>query len=418
MKSDLLARHAALRCIASVMQGEALEAALDEVHASSLAARDRAFARTLAMQVLRRAGECDAVLARFIRKPLAAGLADVQHALRLGVVQLLWLHTPPHAAIATTVELIKRLKQPRLAGLANAVLRQVAAASETLADARDGRLNTPEWLWRSWVSAYGEAAAQAIADAHTHEPPLDLSLRRDIPDLAGERVGPQTLRRETTDVTTLPGYAEGAWWVQDVAASLPAHLLGDVSGRRVWDLCAAPGGKTAQLAAAGAEVLAVDRSAKRLARLQENMHRLGLTVTTRTADLLDWQPDASAEAVLLDAPCSATGTIRRHPDILYQRTPAQVAETEALQRDLLARAARWVSPGGQLVYCVCSLQPTEGEAPVREFLQHHPQWRLAPIDPAQLGWPAEWVREGMLRTLPHWLPGGMDGFFAARLIRC
>jgi 16S rRNA (cytosine967-C5)-methyltransferase len=422
MKSELRARYAAIGCIQAVIHKQRpFEEALTQLHAESLQPRDRAFAQTLVMQVLRRGGEIDAILAQFMQKPLDLKLDAVRQALRLGVVQLLWLDTPPHAAIATTVDLVKALKQLKLAGLTNAVLRRVAEQKESLKAEANGRLNTPEWLWNSWVDTYGIDTAKSIAQAHTQEPPLDLTVR-DHPQewaerLQGECVGPQSVRRETGDVMSVPGYDEGAWWVQDVAATLPALLFGDVRDKRVYDLCAAPGGKTAQLASAGAQVLAVDRSAKRLVRLKENMQRLGLQVDVQSGDLLRWQPESQADAILLDVPCSATGTIRRHPDILYHRTPEDVAKTTELQREMLDRAAQWLKPAGQLVYCVCSLQPEEGEAQITAFLARNPQWQLKPVDAAALSIPAQWVREGVLRTLPHYLPQGMDGFFAACLVK-
>ena len=289
------------------------------------------------------------------------------------------------------------------------------------------RLNAPDWLWQSWTHAYGAERCRAIAEAHLGEPPLDLSPATDAPGpaeelctaLGAQRMPGGTLRlRGAGDVTRLKGYETGAWWVQDAAAALPARLLGPVAGKRVLEIGAAPGGKTAQLAAAGAHVTALDRSAPRLTRLRENLARLGLEAEIVEADALVWRPPAHVDAVLLDAPCSATGTIRRHPDIARGRSPADVSRLAALQGRLLARAAAMVAPGGLLVYASCSLQPEECERQVDAFLAASPGFARLPVQPGELAGIGEAVTAaGDLRTLPcHWADeGGMDGFYAARL---
>lgn len=405
-----------------LLERRALDAAL-AAHSGfgGLSVRDRAFARLLAATVLRRLGEIDAALALLLDRPLAPGAARVMNALRLGAAQRLFLDTPPHAAVDTTV----RLLDGRLAGfkgLANAVLRKVAAA-ETPPGA--ARLDTPDWLWRSWVTAHGEADAAAIAAAHLAEPPLDLTVARDAATwcdrLQATLLPTGSLRRPIGgDPSALPGYDEGAWWVQDAAAALPARLLGPVAGRRVIDLCAAPGGKTAQLAAAGAEVTAVDRSAARLARLRANLRRLGLEAQVVEADAAAWRPDRPADAVLLDAPCTATGTIRRHPDIARIKTAGDVARMAAVQDRLLRAAVEMTAPGGRLVYATCSLQPEEGPDRIAALLQEGAPVRLDGISATELPGLSGAIRpDGMVRTLPcHWNElGGIDGFFIARLER-
>jgi 16S rRNA (cytosine967-C5)-methyltransferase len=335
-------RLIALQILQSVLdQGRPLDEALS-AHAGlgRLEARDRGFVRNLVATTLRRLGQIDALIDHCLDRPLKPKLAELRQVLRLGACQLAFLGTPAHAAVSTTVELARG---PRLAahrGLVNAVLRRLTREAPELVAAQDAaRLDTPDWLWDAWTAAYGEAAARAIASSHLGEPPLDLSVRGDGParaawagKLDAEVLPNGTLRLPPGrgEVTRLAGYDEGAWWVQDAAAALPARLLGPVEGRRVIDLCAAPGGKTAQLAAAGAEVTAVERSASRLAQLRENLARLGLEATTVAADATTWRPRDPADAVLLDAPCSATGTLRRHPDIAHLKGPEQIAALTVL----------------------------------------------------------------------------------------
>jgi 16S rRNA (cytosine967-C5)-methyltransferase len=308
----------------------------------------------------------------------------------------------------------------------NAVLRRVAGHAATRLPELDGpRLDTPDWLWRSWVAAYGEPIARAIAEIHLREPPLDLVVLGD-PAEAAALLGAEPLWRDVVRrpvggaIEELPGYDEGAFWVQDVAASLPARLLGPLEGRRVIDLCAAPGGKTLQLAAAGARVTAVDVSGERLARVRDNLARTRLSAELVEADVTAWRPAAPAPLVLLDAPCSATGTIRRHPDITHHKRPSDVARMAELQDRLLDAAAAMLAPGGRLVYAVCSLQPEEGEQRLEALLARTTALARDPIRAEELaGLPVAPDSWGSLRTLPcHWAErGGMDGFFIARLLR-
>lgn len=401
---------------------------LDEVFAghprlASLSTRDRAHARLLVASTLRRLGQIDAALDTCLRaqpKPLR-----VMNLLRLGAAQLLFLLTPAHAAVGESVALADG-RTAFARGLVNAVLRRLARDGAALLAAQDAsRLNTPDWLWRAWTAAYGEERARQIAEAHLREPPLDLTVKDHPAVWAGRLDATQlhgtTLRRAAGGaVEELPGYGDGAWWVQDAAAALPAGLLPDVAGQTVLDLCAAPGGKTAQLAAAGARVVALEASAKRAERLQENLARLGLAAEVVVADARDWRPPAPVTRLLLDAPCSATGTIRRHPDIAWHKTPADVVRLAGLQRQLLEAAMAMLAPGGVMVYASCSLQPEEGAWLIERALAEGLRAERLPIAAHELaGLAVDLDATGDVRTLPCHLPeqGGLDGFHIARLVR-
>jgi len=425
------ARAAAFALLRAVLErGQPLDDALARCRPlAGLDARDRAFARRLTTTVLRRLGQIDDLLVRCLDRPLKPQLAGLRNLLRLGAAQVAFLDTPAHAAVSTTLALARRPPLAGYKGLINAVLRRLSREAETLVAVQDAaRLDTPDWLWAAWCASYGEATARCIAAAHLADPPFDLTLRD--PDgaadwaarLAAEVLPGGTLRLAAAprDVTALPGYAEGAWWVQDAAAALPARLLGPVAGRRVVDLCAAPGGKTAQLAAAGARVTAVDVSPARVERLESNLMRLGLDAETVTADATAWRPAAPAEAVLLDAPCSATGTIRRHPDIARLKTPRDIAALTALQDRLLEAALAMAAPGAPVVYATCSLQPEEGPQRIAALLAARDDVRRVPLDTAELaGLETLITPEGDLRSLPCHLAeqGGLDGFYACRLRR-
>jgi 16S rRNA (cytosine967-C5)-methyltransferase len=386
-----------------------------------LATRDRGFARLLVATTLRRLGEIDQALGPLLQKPLSAKASAVADALRLGACQILFLGTPPHAAVGETVALVAGLGAlAGYKGLANAVLRRL----DRERPATDPWRNTPDWLAHSWSAAYGDAAASAIAAAHLQEAPLDLSVKSDANGWA-ERLGAEILptgslrlRDAAGAVESLPGFAEGAWWVQDMAASLPARLLGHRS--HAIDLCAAPGGKTAELAAAGVAVTAVERSPARLRRLRENLDRLGLNAEILEADAASWRPAEPADAVLLDAPCSATGTIRRHPDLPWLKRREDIAPLVQLQDRLLENAVAMTRPGGIIVYATCSLEREEGPERIAALIARRaPVERLA-IAPGEVGGLGELVTsEGDLRTLPSHLAerGGMDGFYACRLRR-
>lgn len=381
--------------------------------------RDRGFARLLIATTLRRLGEINQALDLFIRERLPGKARAVTNALRLGTCQILFLGTAAHAAVGETVELIGSLDGlAGYKGLANAVLRRMAREKPTT----DPWRNLPGWLKESWIAAYGEPKTRAIAEAHLHEAALDLSLKGEAADwaerLGGDLLATGTLRLRAGSgpVETLPGYADGAWWVQDAAAALPARLLGNP--RHAIDLCAAPGGKTAELLAHGSAVTAVDRSAQRLARLRQNLERLNLNASVIEADAATWRPDEPAEAVLLDAPCSATGTIRRHPDLPWLKKPADLEKLTALQDRLLANAITMTRPGGLIVYATCSLQPEEGIDRIEALFASGAPVERVPMVAGELGGLADLLTpEGDMRSLPFHLgdKGGMDGFYAARL---
>ena len=386
--------------------------------------RDRAFVRLLLATTLRRLGEIDKVLGFLIERPMDGASAAGLQVLRLGAAQLLFLGTPAHAAVDTSVRLVIDAGLPHLKGLANAVLRRIARDGTALVGDRDPvRLNAPQWLWQSWTESYGEAATRAIAAAHLIEAPLDLTPRSEAAfwagRLEGELLPTGTIRRAPGgSVADLPGFAEGAWWVQDAAAALAVRLLGDIAGRRVADLCAAPGGKTLQLAVAGARVTAVDISGRRMVRVGENLARAGLEAELVTIDVSKWTPEGTFDAILLDAPCSGTGTLRRHPDIAWLKDEEDVGRLTVTQDRLLARAADLLTPGGTLVYAVCSLQDDEGPMRIDGLLERDSRLQRVPVQPDELPDLAEAITPaGDVRTLPSmWAErGGLDGFFISRL---
>jgi 16S rRNA (cytosine967-C5)-methyltransferase len=426
----LASRAAALDILISTIDrhrslDEAVDSALQD---RDLEARDRAFTRLLATVTIRRLGQIDDAIARLLDQKQPIRPAAVQHLLRLGATQLIFLQTPAHAAVTTSVDLAEARGLTRSKGLVNAVLRRLSREMPAILHEQDeARLYLPDWLWSRWTAQYGEESTRAAVRQQLTEPALDITLKSgtDAADWA-QRLGAQllptgTLRRAVGGrVEELPGFSEGAWWIQDAAAALPVRLLGDIAGKRVFDLCAAPGGKTAQLAAAGAAVTAVDRAAPRLALVQSNFSRLHLSAELVGADALAWQPTELADAVLLDAPCTATGTMRRHPDIALGKGPDDLTKLARLQTGLLDRASRLVRPGGRLVYCTCSLEPEEGENQITHFLAGNPDFARIPIRADEIGGIADAVTaDGDLRTLPWHLAeyGGMDGFFAARLER-
>jgi 16S rRNA (cytosine967-C5)-methyltransferase len=400
----------------------------DQAALRAFSERDRALVRRLAATVLRRLGTLRHILISRLERGLPPNAPRVESALLLGAAQILLLDVADHAAVDLSVRLVQSdSRAAHYAGLVNAVLRGIAREREqVLAGLDPVLLDTPGWLMRRWTATYGEETARAVAAAHAIEPPLDLTVKSG-PQTWAFRLGGKVLPTGSVrlvghgPVTQLPGFAEGEWWVQDAAAALPARLLGDVRGLAVADLCAAPGGKTAQLANAGAQVTAVDRSPFRIARLCENLARLKLTAETVTADATAWQA-GPFDAVLLDAPCAATGTIRRHPDVPWLKSESDLAGLTALQRALLDNAVNLVRPGGVLVYSTCSLEPEECEHMVAALLARNSDLRRKPIAAAEVGGMAELVdAKGELRTLPHHLPdsdprmSGLDGFFAARI---
>jgi 16S rRNA (cytosine967-C5)-methyltransferase len=432
----LPARRAAAELLAAVLQkkqplDDILGRSLERGAMFDLPARDRALTRAIVAASLRRKGQLDHVLGTFLARGLPEKSGTLYPILLSAAAQLIVLDTPPHAAIDLAVTLAQYdPRAARYAKLVNAVLRRVAADGKAIAAGLDAaRVNTPDWLWSRWTTYWGEDRTRKIANAHLAEPPLDLTVKSE-PALWAERLSGRVLPTGSVRlqpkgrIEDLPGFAEGAWWVQDVAASLPAQLLRVVAGKRVADLCAAPGGKTAQLALAGASVVAVDSSKTRISRLRENLDRLGLQSETVVADAAAWQPDEAFDAVLLDAPCSSTGTIRRHPDIPYVKSPGEITALTALQARLLDNAAKIVKPGGRLVYSTCSLEPEEGEAQIAALLARNETLSLEAIEDTELFGETAWLQpSGCLRTFPFELAldspewSGMDGFFAARLVR-
>ena len=397
---------------------------------AQLAERDRALVRRIVATVLRRLGSLRQVIGACLDRGLPPDAPRAETALLIGAAQILLLGGPAHAAVDLSVRLAQADRRAaRYAGLVNAVLRRIAREGPgRIADDDLPKFDTPEWLMRRWTDAYGEATAAAIARCNALEPALDLTVARDPDEWAGKLRG-RTLPTGSVrtiphgPVPLMPGFAAGAWWVQDAAAALPARLFGDIDGLSVADLCAAPGGKTLQLARAGARVTAVDRSEPRLARLRENLQRCGLEAITVAADATEWSA-GPFDAVLVDAPCSSTGTIRRHPDIAWLKRPEDLAALVALQRRLIASAIGLTRPGGTLIYCTCSLEPEEGESLVAEVLADHPELRRRPISNNEINGLSDFITPlGELRTLPSGWPdenprmAGLDGFYAARLER-
>ena len=418
--TGLPARRAALAILSGVLQKRRpLDAGLDQL--AGLAVRDAGFARALASETLRHMGALDAVLRKFMSKPLAphkAGTAS--EILLLGACELLILKVAPHAAVDAANELAaKDSKAVHFKPLINAVLRKVAKEGETVLSGLDReRLSTPDWLWSRWTAQYGAGTARVIARAHQQAAPVDIVLKSPtaIFPPSEELFGAVRRLNESGRIDELPGFAEGDWWVQDAAATLPALLLGDVAGQSVIDLCAAPGGKTLQLAARGAKVTAVEIDTARAERIRENLTRTKLNADIVQADARDFE--GSAPFVLIDAPCTATGTIRRHPDLPWIKGAADVTVSAGAAYEILERGARMVAPGGTLVFAVCSLEREEGEEQIAAFLSGHPEFSRAPVAAEEVFGHADWITpDGDLRTLPCYLPGGMDGFYAARLRR-
>ncbi len=425
------ARVGALALLEDVLQRkQALDHALDNQEAfKSLPQRDRAFTRMLVSTVLRRRGQIDDVIDKAIERETPRNIM-LQNILRIGVVQILFMDVADHAAVDTAVRLAERQGMDKQKAFVNAILRNVTRNGVEWRERQDeARLNTPEWLLKIWIEDYGLGTAAEIAKANLSEAPLDITVRdresRNFwaSNFKATEMTTGTLRKTSGGaVTELQGFDEGHWWVQDAAAAIPAQLFGDVDGQHVYDLCAAPGGKTLQLASMGARVSALDRSANRLKRLQENLERMKLAdmVEVITADAGSWKPQEPAGYILLDAPCSATGTIRRHPDVAHLKALQDVERLENLQSVLLQNAFDMLMPGGVLVYCTCSLQKSEGEAQIARFLEKQGDAARLPITAAELGGFDEALTEdGDLRILPFHQAalGGMDGFFVSRVTK-
>lgn len=393
-----------------------------------LSDRDRALMRRIAATALRRLGSLRYLFAQLLDRGLPPDAPRVEIALLIGATQILWLDVPDHAAVDLAVRLVQTDRRAaRYAGLVNAVLRRCTREGPRILQSPAAQhLNVPPWLMTRWSRTYGAPRAQAIAEAISHEPPLDLSVKSNpegwAARLHGLALPTGTVRtRLHGPITLLPGFAEGEWWVQDAAAAIPARLFGDVRGRTIADVCAAPGGKTAQLAHAGAIVTAIDRSPARVARLRDNLARLNLTAETIVADASQWH-GGPFDGVLIDAPCTATGTLRRHPDIAWLKKEEDIAALTALQRALLHNAIGLLKPGGILVYCTCSLEPEEGETMIADLLASESRLVRDPVTAADVAGLCEFITDaGDVRTLPLHLPNadpglaGLDGFYAVRL---
>lgn len=427
----LAARQAALEILHAVLgQRQALDQALDRsTEFRDLPSRDKAFCRMVVSTTLRRLGQIDDIIAKAEDKP-GRTPAFLGLILRMGVAQILFMDVADHAAVDTAVRLTEAAGMERQKGFVNGVLRNVTRiGQEWLSRQDESRLNTPEWLLKIWIEDYGLRGAAEIARANLIEAPLDISIKDESDRtyfnsaFQATEIGCGTLRRTSGgNVTDLDGFDEGRWWVQDASAALPAHLFGDVRGRTVVDLCAAPGGKTLQLAARGADVIALDRSAKRVGRLRENVARMRFDdqVKVVVADAGEWQPQDMPQFILLDAPCSATGTVRRHPDVVHLKSEQDIDRLVQVQETILDNAFDMLAVGGVLIYCTCSLQKAEGEHQISRFLERHSNASKIAISATEIGDMDECVTEdGDLRILPFHRAahGGMDGFFVSRLTK-
>lgn len=426
----LAARKVALKLLQAIFQKKHnLDQAIDEsAEFNALNIRDRAFIKMLVTTVIRRLGQIDDLIRKSLSRPdQPLNPPVLEYIMRMGVAQLIFMHVPDHAAVNTSVQLVEAEGHTRMKGFINAILRKIANEGRDWVTRQDvARLNTPEWLLKIWINDFGLKGAIDIATANMVEPPLDITLKR--PELAAQwaetlqaNILPTGSLRVHTPrpITEMPGFEDGMWWIQDASAALPAKLFGPLKDKTVYDLCAAPGGKTSQLAAQGAKVIAVDRSAKRVTRLAENMKRLQLADNVRTeiADASVWRPRDRADYILLDAPCSATGTIRRNPDVPWLKNMTDVNTLADLQSRLLDNALTMLTPGGILIYCTCSLQKEEGEYQIDRVVQSGRAQRL-PIQPNELGGYSDILTgQGDVRIFPSHLPnlGGMDGFFISRL---
>ncbi|WP_310220955.1 transcription antitermination factor NusB [Neorhizobium sp. 2083] len=431
-KAGLEVRVTAAKLLAAVVDRKiSLDGMLDLTHGNpaykALSDADRALTRAILNTALRHLPRIEAAIASLIDTPLPEGARALHHVLVIAAAQILHLDVPPHAAVDLAVEQANRdPRNRRFAKLVNAVLRRLDREKDEILVATAGISPVPAWFRKRLVALYGEAEGDRIAEAQLVPAAIDLTVKSD-PALWAEKLGGTVLPTGSIRLTAfegavsaLEGFEEGAWWVQDVAASIPAKLFGDIKGKKVADLCAAPGGKTAQLIAAGAEVIAVEQSGNRLARLKENLGRLGYEAELVGGDLFEFKPAELLDGVLLDAPCSSTGTTRRHPDVLWTKGPEDVAKLAALQEKMLRHAVTLVKPGGIIVFSNCSLDSLEGEELVVRVLKDHPELARLPVNPRN--WPGLETAIsplGEFRTTPAMLParenfvGGMDGFFAS-----
>lgn len=427
LKPGLEARIAATRILGAVVDRKtSLDGMLDPEHGNPaflpLNDADRGLVRAILQSALRHLPQIDAMIAQLLDNPLPEGARSLHHLLVVAAAQMLYLDVPDHSAVDLAVEQANGdPRSRRFAKLVNAILRRLGREKQALLSSVETLPCMPDWFMKRLTSVYGPEHAQAIAASQLEPPTIDLTVKENAAGWA-EKLGGQVLPtgsvrldRFRGSITALEGFDDGSWWVQDAAAAIPAKLFGDLSGKRVADLCAAPGGKTAQLIMAGGDVVAVEQSPSRLKRLESNLQRLGLSAETRCANLLDIS-DAEFDAILLDAPCSSTGTTRRHPDVLWTKDAGDIAKLAALQEKLLRHAVTLLKPGGRLVFSNCSIDPSEGEEIVDRLLADMPGLRLVAIDPAN--WPGlatAITSRGEFRTTPAMLApqGGLDGFYAA-----
>lgn len=391
----------------------------------SLSPEDKSLVRATVYAVLRDCDVIDTAISVFCEKPIAPNKQEAMQAMRVGFAQIFIMKMPEYAVVDSVVEAVKATKARYLADLVNAIMRRAVRELKQLPAPIMPR-TIPAWMWQGWINAYGADVASRIVRSSMQAAPLDISVRAAAAawarKLGGIVMSNDVIRIEARpDVAKLPGFSEGVWWVQDVASSIPVKLLPQPAGKKVLEIGAAPGGKTAQLAMAGADVIALDRSDKRLDKLRQNMERLKLNVKAVAADVFEYEPEGKFEAILLDAPCTATGTIRRHPEIPFIRRESDIDEMQELQSRMLDRAADWLEVGGVLIYCVCSLQPEEGEKQINDFLSRHSEYARMKIRDEEMSWLNEnWqTADGDARILPSFWSdkGGMDGFFIARLMR-
>lgn len=421
MRTDIYTRFLTYSILKQVIfSGRPLNSAFEKSVASVLlSASDKAFIRALVSVCLRRYGQIQAILNHLIQKPLPKKLNDVFLALVIGIGSYCFLKVPAHAAVDTTVELVRYLKKTGLTRFVNGVLRHLTDANTPWQEWIHEKMLLPEWLYQRLNMVYGQEKTNALLQAYLMEPKLNITVR-EKPALWAERLKGQILPTgsiqidNTSDLQNLPGFQEGAWWVQNAAAAIPARLIRNIQGKKIIDLCAAPGGKTVQLAVSGAYVTACDISAARLVRLRENIHRLNLEKQVKivVGDTQTLPEDEVFDAVLLDAPCSATGTFRRNPDVVLHRQPEDIVRLAEMQKKLLRKAVRLVREGGEIIYAVCSLLPEEGEAVIQTVLQENKSVYLDAISESPFS--SFMTSQGYLRTFPD---EGLDGFFVARLIK-
>lgn len=428
--TGLTTRSNALSLLEKILQeNKSLEEAFAEcTEFDFLEQRDKAFVRFLIGSTLRRLGQIDDLLNHFLKRPLPQRDKQTRNILRMGITQIIFMKTPPHAVVNTSVNLCQKTGNSGKKGLVNALLRRVLLEGQNSFSKQDPAfLNTPNWMWKTWKEAYGQSNCREIATTHLTQPALDLTVKSD-PEFWAKKLNAQILPTGSLRIVhngkiqNLKGFNEGAWWVQDTAASIPARVLiaslQKYKNPKILDLCAAPGGKTAQLATSQNGVIAVDRSKSRTKLLQENMKRLNLTVKIITSDIKNYKPNNPVDGILLDAPCTATGTIRRHPDVLHNRKPEDVRRLAEIQLELLKTATELLKTGAILIYSVCTLQPEEGPDVIQKLLALQNKLKRVPIDPLKFGLPqSAQTQTGDLRTLPFHLGkhGGMDGFFISRL---